>query len=90
MAFAAKAGAFLMQGQYIEALSSARKGLQIYPNHTPSFLIAIASLMRLDRVTEAQAMAHEYENIYPGYWILKRWPVLEHFCDELRGAGLPE
>ena len=90
MAFAAKAGAFLMQGQYNEALSSARKGLQIYPNHTPSFLIAIVSLMRLDRATEAQAMAHEYMTIYPGYRILKRWPVLEHFCDELRGAGLPE
>ena len=90
MAFAAKAGAFLMQGQYNEALSNARKGLQIYPNHTPSFLIAIASLMRLGRPTEAQAMAQEYMGIYPTYRILKRWPVLEHFCDELRGAGLPE
>jgi adenylate cyclase len=90
MAFAAKAGAFLMQGQYNEALSNARKGLQIYPNHTPSFLIAIASLMRLGRPTEAQAMAQEYMGIYPTYRILNRWPVLEHFCDELRGAGLPE
>ncbi len=90
MAFAAKAGAFLMQGQYNEALSNARKGLQIYPNHTPSFLIAIASLMRLGRPTEAQAMAQEYMSIYPTYRILKRWPVLEHFCDELRGAALPE
>jgi adenylate cyclase len=90
MAFAAKAGAFLMQGHYNEALSSARKGLQIYPNHTPSFLIAIASLMRLGKVAEAQGKAQEYMNVYPEYRILKRWPVLEHFCDDLRGAGLPE
>lgn len=79
-----------MQGQYNEALSSARKGLQIYPNHTPSFLIAIASLMRLGRITDAHAMAQEYMGIYPTYRILRKWPVLEHFCDELRGAGLPE
>jgi tetratricopeptide (TPR) repeat protein len=90
MAFAAKAGAFLMRAQYDDALNSARKGLQIYPNHTPSFLIAIASLMRLDRVAEARAMAREYMDVYPTYRILRRWPVLEHFCDELRAAGLPE
>jgi tetratricopeptide (TPR) repeat protein len=90
MGFAAKAGAFLMQEQYAKALSSGRRGLQIYPNHTPSFLISIASLVRLGRVEEARSMAQQFMKAYPTYRILRRWPVLEHFCDELREAGLPE
>ncbi|HEY8381421.1 MAG TPA: adenylate/guanylate cyclase domain-containing protein [Microvirga sp.] len=90
MALAGKAGAHLMTGHYEASLSNARKGLQIYPTHTPCFLISIASLMRLSRVADARMLALQFIAIYPTYRILRRWPVLEHFCDELRAAGLPE
>jgi tetratricopeptide (TPR) repeat protein len=90
MPLAGKAGAYLMMGDYDMALSNARKALQIYPTHTPSFLLSIVSLMRLGRVEEANDKAQQFMAVYPTYRILRRWPVLEHFCDELRGAGLPE
>lgn len=90
MAFAGKAGAYLMMGDYEAAVSSARKGLQIYPTHTPCFLISIASLMRLGRIENARELARQFMEVYPTYRIVRRWPVLEHFCDELQGAGLPD
>jgi tetratricopeptide (TPR) repeat protein len=86
MPLAGKAGAFLMSGQYAAALSSARTALQIYPTHTPSYLISIASLMRLGRLDDAKALAGEFLSVHPTYRIRTRWPVLEHFCEELRGA----
>jgi hypothetical protein len=46
--------------------------------------------MRLGRVADARVLALQFVAIYPTYRILRRWPVLEHFSDELRAAGLPE
>jgi adenylate cyclase len=90
MALAGKAGAYLMTGQYETSYGNARKGLQIYPTHTPCFLISIVSLMRLGRVADAKMVALQFIAIYPTYRIVRRWPVLEHFCEELRAAGLPD
>jgi tetratricopeptide (TPR) repeat protein len=89
MPLAGKAGALLMKGQYQDALGSARKALQVYPIHNPAFLIAIASLMRLGRGEDAKGMAQQFMGVAPTYRIDPNWPVLGHFCDELRGAGLP-
>ena len=79
-----------MKGEYEAALAFARRALQVYPTHTPSYLISIASLIRLDRVEDARRIALEFMALYPQYRILRKGPVLEHFCDELRKAGLPE
>jgi TolB-like protein len=89
MPLAGQAGAWLMKGSYGAALTFARRALQVYPTHTPSYLISMASLMRLDRAEEAHRMAREFMALYPSYRIVRNWPVLEHFCDELSGAGLP-
>jgi TolB-like protein/class 3 adenylate cyclase/Tfp pilus assembly protein PilF len=90
MPLAGQAGAWLMKGEYETALAFARRALQVYPTHTPSYLISIASLIRLDRVEEARRVAREFMALYPQYRILRKGPVLEHFCDELREAGLSE
>ncbi len=78
-----------MKGGYEAALAFARRALQVYPTHTPSYLISMASLMRLGRAEEARHIAREFMALYPGYRIVRNWPVLEHFCDELSEAGLP-
>jgi adenylate cyclase len=89
MPLAGKAGALLMLGRYEESLASARRGLQVYPTHTPSFLISIVSLVCLDRVAEARDVAQQFLSVFPTYRIVPNWPVLGHFCDELRAAGIP-
>lgn len=89
MPFAGQAGARLMKGEYETAVTYARNALQIYPNHSPSFLIMIASLVRLGRAGEAQAIAQRFMEISPSYRIIPNAPVLEHFVRELREAGLP-
>ena len=78
-----------MKGEYQAALTFARRALQVYPTHTPSYLISMASLVRLNRVEEACRVAGEFMDLYPSYRIVRNWPVLEHFCDELSKAGLP-
>jgi TolB-like protein/Tfp pilus assembly protein PilF len=90
MPLAGQAGAWLMKGEYEAALAFARRALQVYPTHTPSYLISLASLIRLNRVEEARRIAREFMALYPQYRIVRNWPVLEHFCAELRAAGLPE
>jgi tetratricopeptide (TPR) repeat protein len=90
MPLAGQAGAWLMKGQYDSAVTFARRALQVYPTHTPSYLISIASLMRLNRAEEARRIASEFMVLYPTYRIVPNWPVLEHFCGELSEAGLPE
>ena len=90
MSLAGQAGAWLMKGEYQAALTFARRALQVYPTHTPSYLISTVSLMRLERIEEARRIASEFMALYPQYRIVRNWPVLEHFCDELREAGLPE
>jgi Flp pilus assembly protein TadD len=79
----------MMKGEYEEAVLWTRRALQIYPNHSPSFLIKTASLMRLGRTTEAQATAQQFMAIAPTYRVIPNAPVLGQFCEELRGAGLP-
>jgi len=88
MPLAGQAGAHLMKGDYDNALGYARRALQIYPTHTPSFLISIVSLVRLGRKDEASAMGLQLLAASPSYRILPRAPVLEHFATELREAGL--
>jgi adenylate cyclase len=89
MPLAGRAGAHMMKGEHEEAVLWTRRALQIYPNHTPSFLIRIVSLMRLGRTTEAQATAQQFMAIAPTYRIIPNAPVLGQFCEELGGAGLP-
>ena len=79
-----------MKGEYEAALAFARRALQVYPTHTPSYLISMTSLMRLDRVEEARRIAREFMALYPQYRIVQNWLFREHFRDELREAGLPE
>ncbi len=89
MPLAGQAGAWLMKGEYEKAVIHAKKALQIYPSHTPSFLIAIASMMRLGRTGQASEFAAKLLAVSPGYRVIASAPVLEHFVDELREAGLP-
>jgi adenylate cyclase len=89
MPLAGMAGARMMKGEYEAAVACARRALQIYPTHTPSFLIQIVSLARLGRVEEARSTAERFMHLSPGYRIIPRAPVLEHFVLELRQAGLP-
>ncbi|HEV2603353.1 MAG TPA: tetratricopeptide repeat protein, partial [Microvirga sp.] len=89
MPLAGKAGALLMMGDFEGSLRCARRALQIYPTHTPSYLISIVTLVRLGQVTEAEAVARQFINVFPMYRIVPNWPVLGHFCDELRRAGVP-
>jgi adenylate cyclase len=89
MPLAAQAGARMMKGEPAEALAYARRALQIYPTHTPAFLISIVSLVHLGRIEEARAVAARFMTLSPAYRILPRAPVLEHFVAELRQAGLP-
>jgi adenylate cyclase len=90
MPLAGKAGALMMLGDYESSLTYARRGLQAYPNHTPSFLISIVDLMRLGRIDEARLLGKRFMELAPSYRIIPQAPVLEHFRDELRAAGLPE
>jgi adenylate cyclase len=90
MPLAGQAGAWMMKGEYEKAVAYAGRALQVYPTHTPSFLLKIVSLVRLGRGEEARATARQFMEVSPTYRIIPRAPVLEHFCDELRKAGLPE
>lgn len=90
MPLAGQAGARLMKGDHDGAVAFAKRALLVYPTHTPSFLIMIASLMRLGRAEEARATARRLLEASPGYRIIPTAPVLEHFVAELRAAGLPE
>jgi adenylate cyclase len=89
MPLAGQAGARLMKGEYLEAFSCARRGLQVYPTHTPSFLLAIICLVRLGRIDEAKVTARQFLEVSPTYRIVPRAPVFECFVTELRNAGLP-
>lgn len=89
MPLAGQAGAWLMKGEYVKAVDYAKRALQIYPSHTPSFLITIASMMRLGQQDNARHTAQRLLAASPGYHIVPKAPVLEHFVAELRAAGLP-
>jgi TolB-like protein len=89
MPLAGQAGARLMMGDHGGALSFATQALQVYPTHTPSFLISVAALMRQGEVERAQVVARRLLEVSPSYRIIPRAPVLEHFVGELRAAGLP-
>lgn len=90
MPLAGQAGARLMLGDYTGAAEFAARALTVYPTHTPSLLIGIVSLMRLDRPQQAAAMAQRLMAASPGYRIVPNAPILEHFTRELRQAGLPD
>ncbi len=89
MPLAGQAGARLMKGDHAGAAGYAARALQVYPTHTPSFLIAIASHVRLGRAAEARDLAARLAEVSPSYRIVPNAPVLEHFVAELREAGLP-
>lgn len=90
MAWAGMAGARLMRGEHGLAIEAARKGLELYPSHVPSHLIAIAALVREDRIGEAQAAAARLLSLAPGYRIAQPIPIMHHFVAEFRRAGLPD
>jgi adenylate cyclase len=89
MPLAGQAGARMMKGEYEAAVACARRALQVYPTHTPSFLITIVSLVRLGRTNDALVTAQRLVAVSPAYHILPHAPVFEHFVPELREAGLP-
>ena len=89
MPLAGQAGAHLLKGDYFKGLAFARRALQVYPNHTPSRLLAIVCLMRLGQEQEAVAFARDFAAVFPPYRIIPNAPVLGMFVDELRAAGLP-
>jgi tetratricopeptide (TPR) repeat protein len=89
MPLAGQAGARMMKGDYEGAVAYAKRGLQVYPTHSPSFLIMIASLMRLGQTGQAREAAQRMMDVSPSYRIIPTAPVLEHFVPELREAGLP-
>ena len=60
----------------VRELSEARQGLQVYPTHTPSFLISMVALVRLDRKEEARAVAQQFLSVFPTYRIVPK-PELE-------------
>ncbi len=90
MPLAGQAGARLMMGDLEGAIGFAARALQIYPTHTPSFLISIAAMVRLARMEEAVQMGKRLMAASPGYQIIPNAPILGHFVSELRAAGLPE
>ncbi|MBZ0217407.1 MAG: tetratricopeptide repeat protein, partial [Fimbriimonadaceae bacterium] len=90
MPLAGQAGAWLTKDEYELAVTFAKRALRIYPSHTPSMLIAIAGMMRLGQFNSAQDTAQRLLVASPSYRIIATAPVLEHFVDELREAGLPE
>jgi TolB-like protein/class 3 adenylate cyclase len=90
MAWAGMAGARLMCGEHALAIEAARKGLELYPSHVPSHLIAIAALVREDRLAEAKAAAARFLSLAPGYRIAQPIPIMHHFVAEFRRAGLPD
>ncbi len=89
MPLAGQAGARLMKGEFLEAYYCARRGLQVYPTHTPSFLLAIICLVRLGRLDEAKVTARQFLEVSPTYRIVPHAPVFECFVTELRSAGVP-
>jgi adenylate cyclase len=90
MPLAGQAGARLMKDDYRGAVSYAERALQIYATHTPSFLIMIASLVRLGCLSEAKEIASRLMAVSPGYRILPNAPIFEFFTSELAAAGLSE
>lgn len=90
MAWAGMAGARLRLGDFEAAHDLARKAVQIYPAHVPSHLIAIAGLVRLERLDEARAAAARFMAIAPGFRIGRQHPVLTAFAADFRLAGLPD
>ena len=92
MPLAATAGARLMLKEYEEAITVARRALQVYPTHTPSHLITIASLVRLERLDEARAATSRLMEIAPNLRISIRSPLsaIGEFSAELREAGIPD
>ena len=89
MPLAGRAGAHLRAGENESALEYASRALNVYPTHVPSFLIQIASLVKLGRQGEAEEQARRLCETSPNYRIAPT-PILEHFRDALRQAGLPE
>jgi TolB-like protein len=91
MPHAATAGARLMMGEYEESIRAARRALQIYPTHTPSHLITIASLVRLDRLQEAREAASRFMEVSPNFRTSKSaLLVVGDFLAELNQAGVPD
>jgi adenylate cyclase len=89
MPLAGQAGAHLLKADYAKGLAFAHRALQVYPNHTPSLLIIIVCMMRLQRQSEAVAVARDFATVFPAYRIIPDAPVLGLFVDELQAAGLP-
>jgi adenylate cyclase len=65
MPLGAMAGARHMIGDDEEAITIARRAVQIYPTHTPSHLITIASLMRLGRIHEVKVAIGNLKQVHP-------------------------
>ena len=89
MPLAGQAGAHLLKGDYAKGLTFAQRALQVYPNHTPSILISVVCLMRLQRAPEAIAIGRDFVAVFPSYRIIPNAPVLGLFVSELQAAGLP-
>jgi tetratricopeptide (TPR) repeat protein len=89
MPLAGQAGARLMMGDFEGAITYAKRGLQVFPTHSPSFLIQIAGLVRVGEIDRARAIACRMLEVSPTFRIIIKMPILEYFVEELRLAGLP-
>ena len=89
------AGAYFFQKKFEEAISSTRSVLARLP-HPVSFKYLAASLVYLDRITEARDAVRQLLAFDPSVTISNsrmffrhRW-MIDHLTDGLRTAGLPE
>jgi adenylate cyclase len=89
MPLAGQAGARMMMGEYSKALGFARRALQVYPTHTPAYLLSIISLLRMHQPEEARQVARQFLTVAPNYRIAPKAPIFERFVDDLLEAGLP-
>lgn len=90
MPLAGQAGAWLIKGEYETAIKFAKRALQNHPTHSPSLLISIAALVRLDKPNDARRLADRLLEASPSYRIIPNAPLLKDYLPELRKAGLPE
>ena len=88
---------YFQRGRYEEAAKAARKAIQFNPAHSISFMLLVASLVKLGQFKEARAAAAEVLRLQPAFRFSRQFvgvdcaPELAASLGEaLRAAGLPE
>lgn len=91
------AQAHYLKGQYEEALVWSQKAFLLNPRLCATLRILAATLVSLDRISEAKLVAQEIQSIQPDFRLKAystRCPfsknLLDSFIDKLERAGLPQ